>query len=123
MTLLEYLEAMTAKTKRSKYKNVRVVVNGVTFDSLAEAKRYSELKLLEKAGEIADLKRQERYNLWVNGHKVCAFVSDFSYVENSVPVVEDLKSQHTRSLPVFRLKAKLFKAIYGFDIRITGKGC
>ena len=43
---------------RNKYGNKKTVVDGITFDSRKEAKRYQELKLLEKAGEIKDLRRQ-----------------------------------------------------------------
>lgn len=46
-----------------KYRNKKVEVDGILFDSKKEANRYMELKLLEKAGEITDLKRQVRYEL------------------------------------------------------------
>ena len=48
---------------RNKYGNKKTVVDGITFDSRKEAKRYQELKLLEKAGEIKDLRRQVKYEL------------------------------------------------------------
>lgn len=41
--------------KKSKYHAKKVEVNGITFDSKKEAKRYEELKLLERCGAIKDL--------------------------------------------------------------------
>ena len=48
---------------KSKYKADKVVVDGVKFDSKREARRYRELKLLEKAGEISDLQMQVKFVL------------------------------------------------------------
>jgi hypothetical protein len=79
--------------------------------------------LLVKAGEIHQLERQVRYPLIVNGVKVAAVVVDFSYRyrtpmgEHDALVLEDTKSEHTRKLPVWRLKSKMFAAQYGFEIR------
>ena len=123
MTPQEYLQTVASKPKPSKHRNVRTVVDGVQFDSMAEARRFSELKLLEKAGKISALELQPKFELRVEGQKICDYIGDFVYLdEHSRPVVEDVKSQHTRSLPVFRLKAKLFKACWGFDITLVGKG-
>ena len=51
--------------RRGKYNARKVEIDGITFDSLKEANRYSELKLLEKAGLIKDLTLQPRFNLKV----------------------------------------------------------
>ena len=53
----------SASLNSRKYRNKKVEVDGILFDSKKEANRYMELKLLEKAGEITDLKRQVRYEL------------------------------------------------------------
>lgn len=101
----------------SKYGAVRTEVDGVTFASKKEARRYSELKLLERAGTVRDLKLQPRFPLEVAGVKVADYVGDFSYIEDDeVPefVVEDVKGMKT---DVYRLKAKMFAAQYGFPIR------
>jgi dsDNA-binding SOS-regulon protein len=63
----------------SKYGAVRTEVDGISFASKKEARRYSELKLLERAGEIADLQLQPRFPLTVNGVRVCTYVADFQY--------------------------------------------
>lgn len=103
----------------SKYGAVRTEVDGISFASRKEARRYSELKLLERAGEIADLKLQPRYPLVVNGVKVCTYVADFSYHPTfrgavmAQATVEDAKGFKT---PEYKLKAKLFAAIHGFPV-------
>jgi hypothetical protein len=107
--------------KASKYGNKRVEVDGITFDSRAEAKRYAELKLLEKAGQISDLKLQPRFPFYYQtgwtSELIFTYVADFSYVDNVPPhpmtVVEDVKGFRT---PLYRLKKKLIEAQYGIAI-------
>lgn len=84
------------------------------FASKKEARRYNELYLLERAGQITDLKEKTRYPLVVNGVKVCEYEDDFSYRENGVLVVEDTKGMRTA---VYKLKAKLMRAVLGITIR------
>ncbi len=106
--------------RRAKYGNTKVVVDGITFDSKAEAKRYGELKLLERGKVIAHLRLQPKFKLWGRGGTViCKYLADFAYMEfnsdgsYSHEVVEDVKGMKT---PVYRLKAKLFRDNYGFEI-------
>jgi hypothetical protein len=100
-----------------KFKNIPTEVDGIAFASKKEARRYGELKLLERAGRIFDLKVHPSFPLDVNGHPVCRYVGDFAYTENGARVVEDVKSPITRKHPVYRIKAKLFAAIHGFPVR------
>lgn len=100
----------------AKYRNKKTVLDGITFDSNLEAKRWQELQLLERAGQITGLERQVPFPLIVNGAKVCTYNADFVYFENGERVVEDAKGMKT---PEFSLKAKLFKAIHGFDIMLS----
>jgi hypothetical protein len=102
-----------------KYRAIATTVDGIKFPSKAEAKRWGELKLLERAGQIMGLRRQVRIDLAVNGKHVCFYTADFTYFERSQYIVEDSKGMIT---PEFRLKAKLYAAIFGKDIRLTGKG-
>lgn len=104
--------------RRSKFGNRKVEVDGLKFDSAKEAKRWKELQLLERAGQIYGLQRQCRYNLIVNGQKVCAYVADFTYNEGpqDALVVEDCKGFLT---PEYKLKRKLMKACYDIEIRET----
>jgi hypothetical protein len=98
----------------SKYNAKRTEVDGIVFHSRAEAARYGELKLAQKAGAISGLALQVRYPLTVNGVKVADYVADFVYVEpGRGQVVEDRKGVRT---PVYNLKKKLMRALYGIEI-------
>ena len=80
------------------------------FDSKKEFNRYQELKLLEKAGEVSDIKAQERFDLYgKNGNKICSYKADFTYFEkDGTRVIEDVKSKITCT-SVFRIKWKLLE--------------
>lgn len=106
---------------RSKYRNRHTVVDGIRFDSAKEARRWGELRLMEKAGLISKLRRQHEWQLFAMGIDdtpvyVASYVSDFDYFQVDEFVAEDVKSEFTRKLPLYRLKFKLFKANYGFEI-------
>ena len=64
---------------RSKYKAVKTTIDGITFDSKREAKRYTELKVLEKSGMITHLELQPEYQITINGAKICKYKADFRY--------------------------------------------
>lgn len=101
----------------TKYHAKRTPLDGYIFDSLAESYRYSELKLAERAGEIRWLRVHPRFPIVINGQKICTYISDFKYMDkDGAEVVEDVKSEWTKTLPVYRLKSKLMKACYGIDI-------
>jgi hypothetical protein len=102
------------KPKRSKYGAVKTVVDGITFDSKAEARRYGELKLLEKAKYIRSLMLQPVFEFTVRDKAVFKYVADFTYLEGTTAVIEDVKGMKTA---VYRLKKKLIEA--QFDIKIT----
>jgi hypothetical protein len=101
----------------TKYRNHKTSFQGIIFASLAEKKRYQELLLLERAGQIRSLELQPRYNLIVNGHKLGFYRGDFRYVDavTGQSVTEDVKSPVTRTA-VYKLKKKLVKALYDIDI-------
>ena len=102
-----------AESVRNKYRAIKTIVDDITFDSKKEAKRYSQLKLMLRAGAISDLKLQPRFDLIVNGVKCGFYKADFDYIENGKRVIEDVKGMKT---PVYNLKKKLVKAIHGIDI-------
>lgn len=91
------------KSNYNKYSNKKTIVEGITFDSKREASRYCELKLLERAKEIKDLRLQVVFVL-------CAgikYIADFTYWEVKNPeklIVEDVKGVKT---DVYKLKKKL----------------
>lgn len=103
----------------AKFRNQKVEVDGERFDSKKEAGRWSELRLLERSGQISRLSRQVRIPLRVNGKLVCTFIPDFTYVENGKEVVEDVKSPITRKHPVYRIKVKLLEALTGQTVKET----
>lgn len=107
----------------NKYHAVKTVLDGLKFDSKAEAKRWGELKLMERCGVIVGLQRQIPFPITVNSHLICTYIADYVYteVETGERTVEDCKSKATIT-PEFRLKAKLLEATAGIVVRIhTGK--
>lgn len=115
--------------KAPKYKNKRVAFRGLMFDSIGERDRYIHLLQDQEEGLICNLKRQVKFPLTCNGVVVCHYIADFVYDLMSdkpapgnkdrhfeVKIVEDFKGVLTDT---FLLKAKMFKACYGFDITIT----
>ena len=108
-------------TKRSKYHNQKVYVDGIRFDSKKEARRYIQLKELESAGEIHGLELQPEYEILPsykkNGKTIrrTVYRADFRYFQGDKVVVEDVKGVET---DIFRLKRKLVEYFYP-DVTIT----
>ena len=108
----------------TKYKNRKVFIDGIKFDSAKEARRYRELKLLEDAGEITDLRRQVRYELIpaqrIDGKLVerkVDYVADFVYQKDGKTVVEDVKGYRDGgAYRVFVIKRKLMLSVWGIRI-------
>ena len=111
------VRGILVRPKRSKYGAVPTVVDGIRFASRKEARRWCELRLLERAGKIADLRRQMPYELTVNGVVIERARWDFRYHEiGKGIVVEDSKGFETRDS---KRKRKWMKALYGIDVRLT----
>lgn len=107
-------------TRKSKFGAQKTTVDGIEFDSKAEARRWQQLRLLERSGHIKNLERQVRYDLEVNGERIGFYKADFRYWDNakSEQVVEDVKGVRT---PVFAIKAKLMKALHRVEIVEIGR--
>lgn len=102
------------KPVKMKYGNKRVIIDGIQFDSKKEADHYSKLKLLEKAGKITGLSLQVKYPFIHNEVKIASYIADFTwYDEQGKFIVCDVKGFRTA---IYRLKKKMMKAYYGFDI-------
>lgn len=101
-----------------KYGNVPTVVNGRSFHSKKEARRYMDLLALEKAGLIQELETQPKFRLDVNGVHVCAYLADFQYfdVPRGEVVVEDVKGVRTE---VYKLKRRLMLAVHRIEVEET----
>lgn len=108
------LEALARGRKPHKYRAKPTVVDGVRFDSKAEARRYSQLKWMQSAGQISGLALQPKFDCVVEGKKICAYKADFEYWENGRRVTEDVKGFKTQ---VYRIKKKLVEALHGIEIR------
>lgn len=114
------------KSNRSKY-GVRTdaagkaarTAGGILFASKKECKRYLELKALQAAGKISELRTQARIPLHCrNGIKVCEMRIDFFYHdENGEEVWEDVKGGLATMTPMYRLKKKWARMELGIEIR------
>jgi hypothetical protein len=101
----------------SKYGNKTATVDGIVFASKREAKRYSELILLQRCGKISALELQKKFILQPpyrkNGKSIreISYVADFVYFdkERNKVIVEDSKGYRT---DIFKLKKKIFEYVY-----------
>lgn len=102
--------------KKGKYGNKKDTVNGITFDSKKEAKRYKELLLLQKAGEIGQLRLQVPYELNPGGTHSLKYLADFVYVDAKTgeTIVEDVKGFRTRE---YKKKRRLMLKVHGITIK------
>lgn len=96
--------------REHKYNAKRCVVDGRTFASQKEARRYGELRLLERAGKIEKLRCQVRFKLV----QIVHYVADFVYLERGVEVVEDAKGFKT---PEYKRKRRLMASQHQIEIR------
>lgn len=107
----------------TKYHNIPTTIDGIRFDSRKEANRFYQLRLMERAGEISNLRRQVEYEL-IPAQKTPAgravrpvkYVADFVYEDHGKTVVEDVKGVKTRE---FRIKSKLMLWRYGIVVEIA----
>lgn len=118
---------------KSKYRNEKVSFMGITFDSQLEANRYGELVLMQRAGEISELRRQVEYELipsqrepdtvgprgGIKKGKVIEravyYIADFVYKDKQGnTVVEDTKGVKT---PDYTIKRKLMLYIHKIRIK------
>lgn len=116
----------------SKYHAKKVTIDGIGFDSIKEAKRYKELKFLQRAGQIQNLELQKPYELIpaqretdtvgkrggiIKGkviEKAVVYRADFVYTENGQTIVEDVKGVKTKD---YIIKRKLMLFRFGIRIR------
>lgn len=100
----------------NKYRNIKEKVDGITFASRKEARRYKELVIMEKAKAIQDLKLQVTFPLVKKSKygREIKYIADFVYYEDGKMVVEDTKGYRT---DVYKLKKRLMAELYGIVIR------
>lgn len=133
---------MSKYHSKSKYHSEKVKVNGNTYDSRKEYRRFCELSLLQRAGAITGLQTQVRFELipaqyveyptgefYKRGEKkgqpkikrVCVeqsvcYYADAVYYENGKKIVEDTKSPATRKKESYIIKRKLMLWVHGIRI-------
>jgi len=108
----------------SKYGAIKTVIDGFTFDSKAEARRYTDLLILQRAGKIHNLELQPVFELApkvkIAGESrtrpALRFTADFAYDEDGQQVVEDVKGVVTQA---FRIRQHLMKTVHGIDVRVV----
>ncbi len=117
------------RRKPNKYKAVKECVDGITFDSGREAKRYRELKMLKAAGQIISLEIKPRFYLHINGRAIkirskgypngrrTSYTADFRYLDTHTneTVVEDTKGYDTAAS---RFRRAVVEAQYGIEITL-----
>ena len=104
-----------------KYLSKKTIIDGITFDSKKESKRYIELKRRQTLGEISCLELQppfllqEGFTRDKKKYRPITYIADFKYVENGKVIVEDVKGFKT---PEYKIKKKLLLYKYGdFEYR------
>lgn len=110
--------------RKNKYNNQKTLIDSIYFDSKAEARRYQELRLLARAGEIDNLTLQPRFLLQdkfthpFNGHvRKIEYIADFMYFDTKEKrmIVEDVKGVRAKE---YLLKKKLFLAqFHEYELR------
>lgn len=119
--------------RKNKYNARTYKVGNEVFHSRKELRRYEELLLLEKAGQIHNLRREVKYllipcqreTIWKNGkprqgkviERECSYIADFVYEENGQTIVEDVKGGSATKTDKYIIKRKLMLYVHGIRIR------
>lgn len=124
-------DTAVAKKGKGRYGNVKKITeDGIRFDSKREYLRYLDLKLLERAGEISQLKVHPKYPITIGGVDIMVssnqhnkwdrhltYEADFTYIKwhrnggNGDRVIEDVKMQSGHRTGVYKLKRALMRAM------------
>lgn len=103
----------------SKYRAFKTTVGDITFDSGLEARRYTQLKILEAAGTVKNIQLQPKFRLMdsfkYDGKTIRAidYIADFMYEEDGKVIVEDVKGIRTKD---YIIKSKLFIKKYILEL-------
>lgn len=111
-------ELLAAKPKKRKYRNEPIVIDGIRFDSKREGAFYAELKLREKAGEVAEVELQKPFVLTIKGVLIGTYRCDFAFFDNARRCyrVVDIKGVVTRE---FQRTRRLMRALHGIEIEVV----
>lgn len=96
-------------------------MNGIRFNSVKEARRYVDLNLLQRAGQIQDLQIQVPFILIPKQKdskgrviREVKYIADFVYIEKGRKIVEDVKGYRTKE---YQIKKKLMKYFHNIEIK------
>ena len=111
--------------KGRKYRNKKVTIDGITFDSKRESERYQELKALASRNLIEDLRHQVPFELAPGvrfsdekrAKPALRYVADFAYRLDGRLVVEDVKSAITAKAAAYRIKRHLMLSVHGIEVQ------
>lgn len=123
---LEQLVREISGEPKNKFNAVKEVIDGIKFDSKTEARRYRELKLLERAGKIKDIEVQPVYILLKSvkfsgddrAKPAMRYTADFRYydIDKGEVVVEDVKSKATAKLTDYKMRRHMMLAIHDIEV-------
>lgn len=105
--------------RKRKYRNVRVEYDGIKFDSKRECAHYQDLKILEAAGKISQLRVHPKdFQITINNKRICRYEPDFIFYDEEQGRfrIQDVKGVLTE---LFKLKKKLVEATYDIEVEIV----
>lgn len=120
----QYAEALKGERRSNKFGNRKTAVDGVLFDSAKEARRYQELRILERAGEISNLERQPKFKLAIGDRPIlirsdrypngrqASVKFDFAYFDGTHRVIEDVKGGKATRTEAYALRKAVVEAMY-----------
>ena len=104
---------------KRKYGNKPVEMDGIKFASIREHREYCTLKLRQRSGHISRLECHPTFKLIVDGVLIGKFTPDFKFIENGKPRIIEVKSPATAKETAFRLRKKLFEALYKIPVEVV----
>ncbi len=110
---IDQYRALNSKT--TKYRNKITIVDGIRFDSKAEARRWEKLRSWYHQGIITKLGRQPKFPFHIHGKLMFTYIADFKYtdIQTGIEIIEDVKGVKT---PMYKLKKKIIEEMYGITI-------
>lgn len=104
--------------RKNKFNAKQVTIDGIKFHSQKEGRRYADLKLLVRSGDITNLDTQPRFDFEHDDIFIGFYKADFRYydIKTKAWVIEDVKGMKT---PIYRLKKKMMWAFHGIKILET----
>lgn len=114
------LDAPARKGRFATSDKEKRTIDGRVFDSKAEAHRFANLELLQRAGLISQLTYQPSWDVQINGQHFCTYTADSSYFchERQRLVIEEVKTSGTEKLPDYRLRKKAAELQHGIKVEV-----